>query len=146
MCRHTIEVAAILEESLNRTSELFLIAEARFLETADVKSAGIFWHNRSNTQILHERIELTVVQYRESALILGVGYGDLLASDASLVQRMKEERDVERKLDSYSVFLALLGLKAMALARLRVTLARPDQRPGQARWLWSGLALAQAMA
>jgi hypothetical protein len=30
------------------------------------------------------------------ALILGVGYGDLLASDVSLVQRVQEERDAER--------------------------------------------------
>ncbi|KAJ7811486.1 hypothetical protein B0H14DRAFT_2606525 [Mycena olivaceomarginata] len=42
------------------------------------------------------------VMYRKcaemaQALILGVGYGDLLASDASLVQRVQEERDAERK-------------------------------------------------
>jgi hypothetical protein len=59
----------LLRKSLTRpffrTAELFLIAEVRFLETADVTSAGIFWHDRSNTQILHERIELTVGQYRE---------------------------------------------------------------------------------
>jgi hypothetical protein len=31
------------------------------------------------------------------ALILGVGYGDLLASDTSLVQRVQEEQDTEMK-------------------------------------------------
>ncbi|KAJ7806353.1 hypothetical protein B0H14DRAFT_2610516 [Mycena olivaceomarginata] len=48
------------------------------------------------------------VMYRKraeiaQALILGVGYGDLLASDASLVQRVQEERDAERKLSFASV-------------------------------------------
>jgi hypothetical protein len=42
------------------------------------------------------------VMYRKcaemaQALILGVGYGDLLASDASLVQCVQEELDAERK-------------------------------------------------
>ncbi|KAJ7866204.1 hypothetical protein B0H14DRAFT_2573479 [Mycena olivaceomarginata] len=54
------------------------------------------------------------------ALILGVGYGDLLASDASLVQCVQEELDVERKFLTRLSFASVEAFVQQAFSLLPV--------------------------
>ncbi|KAJ7809343.1 hypothetical protein B0H14DRAFT_3151655 [Mycena olivaceomarginata] len=85
---------------LLRTNRSFLKMEdtwtALALQNAPTKP-GHSAYAKQKAAMYRKRAEMA------QALILGVGYGDLLASDASLVQRVQEERDAERKLSFASV-------------------------------------------
>jgi hypothetical protein len=79
---------------LLRTNRSFLKMEdtwtALALQNAPTKP-GHSAYAKQKAAMYRKRAEMA------QALILGVGYGDLLPSDASLVQHVQEERDAERK-------------------------------------------------
>ncbi|KAJ7360665.1 hypothetical protein DFH08DRAFT_683848 [Mycena albidolilacea] len=79
---------------LLRTNRSFLKMEDTWttlaLQNAQAKP-GHSAYAKQKAAMYRKRAEMA------QALILGVGYGELLASDTSLVQRVQEERDAERK-------------------------------------------------
>ncbi|KAJ7799913.1 hypothetical protein B0H14DRAFT_2616624 [Mycena olivaceomarginata] len=79
---------------LLRTNRSFLKMEDTWTALASQNAQTKPGHSayaKQKATMYHKHAEMA------QALILGVGYGDLLASDASLVQRVQEERDAERK-------------------------------------------------
>ncbi|KAJ7797854.1 hypothetical protein B0H14DRAFT_3493145 [Mycena olivaceomarginata] len=79
---------------LLRTNRSFLKMEATWAMLAldsTQKSLGHSAYARQKAAMYRKRAE------RAQALITAVGYGDLLAPDASIIQRVQRERDQELK-------------------------------------------------
>ncbi|KAJ7892123.1 hypothetical protein B0H14DRAFT_2560493 [Mycena olivaceomarginata] len=116
---------------LLRTNRSFLKMEdtwtALALQNAQTKP-GHSAYAKQKAAMYRKRAEMA------QALILGVGYGDLLASDASLVQRVQEERDAERKFLTRLSFASVKAFVQQAFSLLpvlglvRITIAQRRRR------------------